>query len=127
VHLASGRTYHVIFNPPREADKDDETGEPLIQRDDDKEETVRKRLDVYHAQTEPLIDYYKNWEKSGEAAAPRYFRIEGVGKVEEIKNQIFTTLDIFNYELSATSYWFLNPDTCLPGRSFLSEGWTPET
>jgi adenylate kinase len=93
VHLASGRTYHVIFNPPREADKDDETGEPLIQRDDDKEETVRKRLDVYHAQTEPLIDYYKNWEKSGEAAAPRYFRIEGVGKVEEIKNQIFTTLD----------------------------------
>jgi adenylate kinase len=93
VHLASGRTYHVIFNPPREADKDDETGEPLIQRDDDKEETVRKRLDVYHAQTEPLIDYYKNWEKSGETAAPRYFRIEGVGKVEEIRDQIFTTLD----------------------------------
>jgi adenylate kinase len=93
VHLASGRTYHVIFNPPREADKDDETGEPLIQRDDDKEETVRKRLDVYHAQTEPLVDYYKNWEKSGETAAPRYFRIEGVGKVEEIRDQIFGTLD----------------------------------
>jgi adenylate kinase len=93
VHLASGRTYHVVFNPPREADKDDETGEPLIQRDDDKEETVKKRLDVYHAQTEPLIDYYKNWEKSGEAGAPKYFRIEGVGKVEEIRDQIFATLD----------------------------------
>jgi adenylate kinase len=93
VHLASGRTYHVVFNPPREPDKDDETGEPLIQRDDDKEETVKKRLDVYHAQTEPLIDYYKNWEKSGESAAPRYFRIEGVGKVEEIRDQIFDTLD----------------------------------
>ena len=93
VHLASGRTYHVVFNPPREPDKDDETGEPLIQRDDDKEETVKKRLDVYHSQTEPLIDYYKNWEKSGEPAAPKYFRIEGVGKVEEIRDQIFTTLD----------------------------------
>ena len=95
VHLASGRTYHVVFNPPREADKDDETGEPLIQRDDDQEETVRKRLDVYHAQTEPLIDYYKDWEKSAEAAAPKYFRIEGVGKVEEIRNQIFAALDNF--------------------------------
>jgi adenylate kinase len=95
VHLASGRTYHVVFNPPREADKDDATGEPLIQRDDDKEETVKKRLDVYHAQTEPLIDYYKNWENSGEAAAPQYFRIEGVGKVEEIRDQIFATLDNF--------------------------------
>lgn len=93
VHLASGRTYHVVFNPPRETDKDDETGEPLIQRDDDKEETVRKRLEVYHAQTEPLIDYYKDWEKSDEAAAPKYFRIEGVGKVEEIRNQIFEALD----------------------------------
>ncbi|MGD9238232.1 MAG: adenylate kinase, partial [Desulfobacterales bacterium] len=93
VHLASGRTYHVAFNPPRVPDKDDETGEPLIQRDDDKEETVKKRLDVYHAQTEPLIDYYKNWEKSGEPAAPKYFRIEGVGKVEEIRDQIFDTLD----------------------------------
>jgi adenylate kinase len=93
VHLASGRTYHVVFNPPREADKDDETGEPLIQRDDDKEETVKKRLDVYHAQTEPLIGYYKKWEKSGEPAAPKYFRIEGVGKVEEIRDQIFATLD----------------------------------
>lgn len=92
-HLASGRTYHIIFNPPKEEGKDDVTGEPLIQRDDDKEETVRKRLDVYHAQTEPLIDYYKDWEKSGESAAPKYIRIEGVGKVEEIRDQIYAALD----------------------------------
>jgi adenylate kinase len=93
VHLASGRTYHIVFNPPKHKGKDDVTGEPLIQRDDDQEETVRKRLDVYHAQTEPLIDYYKNWEKSGESAAPKYIRIEGVGKVEEIRDQIYATLD----------------------------------
>jgi adenylate kinase len=65
----------------------------LIQRDDDQEETVRKRLEVYHAQTEPLIDYYKDWENSGESAAPKYIRIEGVGKVEEIRDQIFAALD----------------------------------
>ena len=93
VHLASGRTYHVTFNPPKEAGKDDVTGEALIQRDDDQEETVRNRLDVYHAQTEPLIDYYKSWESSGESAAPRYIRIEGVGKVEEIRDQIYSELD----------------------------------
>jgi adenylate kinase len=93
VHLASGRTYHIVFNPPKEKGKDDETGEPLIQRDDDKEETVRKRLDVYHAQTEPLVDYYKEWEKSGEAAAPKYIRIDGVGKVDEIRDQIYAALD----------------------------------
>ncbi|MEJ2729439.1 MAG: adenylate kinase [Deltaproteobacteria bacterium] len=93
VHLASGRTYHIVFNPPREEGKDDETGEPLIQRDDDKEETVRKRLDVYHAQTEPLVGYYKDWEESGESAAPKYIRIEGVGKVDEIRDQIFDALD----------------------------------
>ena len=93
VHLSSGRTYHVRFNPPGTADIDDVTGEPLIQRDDDKEETVRKRLEVYHDQTEPLIDYYKNWENSGEAGAPKYVRIEGVGKVEEIRNQVFSALD----------------------------------
>jgi len=94
VHLASGRTYHIVFNPPKEKGKDDETGEPLIQRDDDKEETVRKRLDVYHAQTEPLVDYYKEWEKSGEAAAPKYIRIDGVGKVDEIRDQIYAALDV---------------------------------
>ncbi len=93
VHLASGRTYHIIFNPPREEGKDDVSAEPLIQRDDDQEETVRKRLEVYHAQTEPLIDYYKDWEKSGESAAPKYIRIEGVGKVEEIRDQIYAALD----------------------------------
>ena len=93
VHLASGRTYHIVFNPPKEEGKDDVSGEPLIQRDDDQEETVRKRLDVYHAQTEPLIDYYKGWEKSGESAAPKYIRIEGVGKVEEIRDQIYAALD----------------------------------
>ena len=93
VHLASGRTYHIVFNPPKEEGKDDETGEPLIQRDDDKEETVRKRLDVYHAQTEPLVGYYKDWEESGESAAPKYIRIDGVGKVDEIRDQIFVALD----------------------------------
>jgi len=93
VHLASGRTYHLIFNPPKEPGKDDKTGEPLIQRDDDKEETVRKRLDVYHAQTEPLVSYYKDWEKSGEPGAAKYIRIEGVGKVEEIRDKIYAALD----------------------------------
>jgi adenylate kinase len=93
VHLSSGRTYHIVFNPPKEEGKDDETGEPLIQRDDDKEETVRKRLDVYHAQTEPLVGYYKDWEKSGESAAPKYIRINGVGKVDEIRDQIYAALD----------------------------------
>jgi adenylate kinase len=93
VHLASGRTYHIVFNPPKEEGKDDETGEPLIQRDDDKEETVHKRLDVYHAQTEPLVDYYKDWERSGESVAPKYIRIDGVGKVEEIRDQIYAALD----------------------------------
>ena len=93
VHLASGRTYHIVFNPPKEEGKDDETGEPLIQRDDDHEETVRKRLDVYHAQTEPLVGYYRDWEKSGESAAPKYIRIDGVGKVDQIRDQIYSALD----------------------------------
>ena len=93
VHLASGRTYHIIFNPPKEEGKDDVTGEALIQRDDDQEDTVRNRLDVYHSQTEPLIDYYKNWKSSGESAAPIYIRIEGVGKVEEIRDQVYSALD----------------------------------
>ena len=93
VHPASGRTYHVVFNPPKEEGLDDETGEPLIQRDDDREETVRKRLDVYHGQTEPLIDYYKKWQAGGDAAAPRYIYIEGVGKVDEIRDRIFSALE----------------------------------
>ena len=93
VHLASGRTYHIVFNPPKEEGKDDETGEPLIQREDDQEETVKQRLSVYHDQTEPLIGYYKEWESSGEAAAPTYIRIEGVGKVDEIRDAIYNSLD----------------------------------
>jgi adenylate kinase len=92
VHLASGRTYHVVFNPPKVAGKDDATGEELIQREDDKEETVRKRLKVYHDQTEPLIDYYSRWAANGEANAPKYIRIEGIGKVEEIRDKIFSAL-----------------------------------
>jgi len=92
VHLASGRTYHVVFNPPKEEGKDDETGEPLIQRDDDKEETVRQRLAVYHEQTEPLIAYYSNWAASGESGAPRYVKIDGIGKVDQIRDAIFAAL-----------------------------------
>jgi adenylate kinase len=92
VHLASGRTYHVIFNPPKTEGKDDVTGEELVQRDDDREETVRKRLDVYHAQTEPLIEYYSGWAKSATANAPKYVRVEGIGKVEEIRDAIFAAL-----------------------------------
>jgi len=92
-HLASGRTYHVVFNPPKVEGKDDVTGEPLVQRDDDKEDVVKKRLDVYHDQTEPLIGYYKKWEATGKAGAPKYVRVEGVGKVEEIRNKIFAGLD----------------------------------
>jgi adenylate kinase len=92
VHPASGRTYHVIFNPPKVAGKDDVTGEELVQRDDDREETVRKRLDVYHAQTEPLVEYYSGWAKAGTANAPKYVRVEGIGKVEEIRDAIFAAL-----------------------------------
>jgi adenylate kinase len=84
VHPASGRTYHVKFNPPKVAGKDDATGEDLIQRDDDKEETVRKRLEVYHQQTRPLVDYYSQWAATGDTAAPRYAKISGVGSVDEI-------------------------------------------
>ncbi len=93
VHVASGRTYHVVFNPPKVDGKDDVTGEDLIQRDDDKEETVKKRLDIYHAQTEPLVQYYGDWGKSGEAGAPRYFKIPGVGSVDGIRDACFAALD----------------------------------
>ena len=92
VHLASGRTYHVAFNPPKVEGQDDETGEPLIQRDDDKEETVRQRLAVYHEQTEPLIEYYSGWAASGESGAPRYVKIDGIGKVDQIRDAIFAAL-----------------------------------
>jgi len=92
VHLASGRTYHVKHNPPQVAGRDDVTGEPLIQRDDDKEDVVRKRLEVYHAQTRVLVDYYSRWAATGDAAAPRYRKVEGVGTVEEIKQRVFDAL-----------------------------------
>ena len=93
VHLASGRTYHIAFNPPKVEGKDDATGEDLIQRDDDQEETVRKRLTVYHDQTEPLIDYYSKWADSGGSAAPRYVKVAGIGKVEEIRDRVFSGLE----------------------------------
>ena len=92
VHLASGRTYHVVFNPPKQEGKDDVTGEPLIQRDDDKEETVRARLKVYHDQTEPLVDYYTKYAASGEPDAPKYHKIPGVGSVDQIRDAIFAAL-----------------------------------
>lgn len=92
VHLASGRTYHVVFNPPKVEGKDNGTGEDLIQRDDDKAETVKKRLDVYHDQTEPLIGYYTRWANSGEAGAPRYHKIAGIGGVNDIRDSIFNAL-----------------------------------
>ncbi|MGC1955044.1 MAG: nucleoside monophosphate kinase, partial [Gammaproteobacteria bacterium] len=89
---ATGRTYHVIFNPPKVEGKDDVTGEALVQRDDDKEQTVRKRLSVYHEQTEPLVDYYSKWAASIEKAAPQYIRVDGIGSVEEIRDRIFKAL-----------------------------------
>jgi adenylate kinase len=92
LHPASGRIYHVIFNPPRRENEDDLTGEPLMQRDDDKEETVRKRLEIYHAQTEPLVEYYSKWSANGENGAPRYVKVAGVGSVESIRDTIFASL-----------------------------------
>lgn len=92
VHPASGRTYHIDFNPPKVEGKDDETGEPLIQRDDDQESTVKKRLAVYHEQTKPLISYYSTWSHSGEDNAPQHVKIDGVGSVEEIRDRIFAAL-----------------------------------
>ncbi len=92
VHAASGRTYHVKFNPPKVAGKDDATGEDLIQRDDDKEETVRSRLEVYHAQTRPLVDYYSGWAAQGDAKAPRCRKISGTGSVEEISRRALDVL-----------------------------------
>ena len=92
MHLASGRTYHIIYNPPKKDGLDDETGDPLIQRDDDQESVVRDRLSVYHEQTEPLIHFYSSWAKTDPAGAPTMNRIQGVGQVEEIRDEIFTVL-----------------------------------
>ena len=92
VHVASGRTYHVRFNPPKHDGLDDHTGEALIQRDDDKEETVKKRLEVYSAQTRPLVDYYASWSKKEPTLAPRYRAISGQGSVEDITERAFKAL-----------------------------------
>ncbi|PRD64523.1 adenylate kinase [Malikia granosa] len=92
-HPASGRTYHVKFNPPKVEGVDDVTGEPLVQRADDQEETVKKRLDVYSAQTRPLVDYYGDWAKAEPAAAPKYRAISGTGSVEEITARAFAALE----------------------------------
>ncbi len=92
VHVASGRTYHLKFNPPKAEGRDDETGEPLIHRDDDHEETVRKRLEVYQSQTRPLVAYYSDWAASGDAAAPKYRRISGTGSVDEITARALAAL-----------------------------------
>lgn len=92
VHLPSGRTYHVLFNPPRVEDQDDVTGEPLIQREDDKEDTVRNRLAVYHEQTKPLIKYYSDWTES-DNSAPRYVCVEGTGSVEQIRDRILEGME----------------------------------
>ncbi len=91
IHPGSGRSYHVRFNPPKVAEQDDVTGEKLVQREDDKEETVRHRLQVYRDQTRPLIDYYSSWANA-DASAPRYRKVQGVGSVDEIKAHIFAAL-----------------------------------
>lgn len=92
VHPGSGRTYHVVFNPPKTEGKDDLTGEDLVQREDDQEETVRARLNVYHDQTKPLIGYYRGWADEDAAAAPKYVYVEGVGSVDQIRDRVFEGL-----------------------------------
>jgi adenylate kinase len=92
VHPASGRTYHLEFNPPRRDGVDDLTGEPLVQRDDDREQTVKKRLEVYRAQTRPLVEYYGRWSASGDPAAPRYRKISGSGPVDEVAARALAAL-----------------------------------
>ena len=97
VHTASGRTYHIVNRPPKAPGRDDVTGEPLVQREDDKEEIVRKRLEVYHLQTRPLVEYYSAWaargSEAGRLAAPRYRRIDGVGSVEQIQERVIRALE----------------------------------
>ena len=93
VHPGSGRSYHIDFNPPKVPGVDDVTGEPLVQRADDNEETVKKRIDTYHEQTAPLVKYYLDWAASGDARAPRYLEINGLGPVEQIRDKIFAALD----------------------------------
>ena len=92
VHPSSGRVYHIKYNPPKVDDKDDETGEELVQREDDKEETVRKRLGIYHDQTAPLIGFYQDWASKAPADAPKYVRVEGIGSLDSIRDQILSQL-----------------------------------
>ncbi|MCO7222832.1 adenylate kinase [Pleionea sp. CnH1-48] len=92
-HPASGRVYHVVYNPPKVEGKDDVTGEDLVQRDDDKEETIRERLGVYHAQTKSLVEYYTNYANEGGANAPDYVKVAGIGGVDDIRDQIFAALN----------------------------------
>ena len=92
VHPASGRIYHQKYDPPREPGKDDQTGEPLVQREDDEEDTVRRRLRVYHEQTEPLVGYYQDWAKKEPGHAPEYVRVDGVGSMDDIREQILLRL-----------------------------------
>lgn len=94
VHPASGRTYHVKFNPPKVEGKDDLTGDDLVQREDDKEDTVKKRLHVFHNQTEILLDYYGQWAKSGQPGAPQYRRVDGVGQVDQIRTRVMAALGV---------------------------------
>jgi adenylate kinase len=92
VHPASGRTYHIKYNPPKVADRDDHTGEPLILRQDDQPDTVKERLHVYHAQTQPLIEYYSKWQATGDPKAPRHRRVSGTGTVEQIRDRVIAAL-----------------------------------
>ena len=94
VHLASGRTYHIVYNPPKIKGIDDVTGESLIQRDDDREETVRRRLTIYREQTQPLVSFYQNWYDSGDTRAPQYTQIDGIGTVEEIKTRALAVFEL---------------------------------
>ena len=94
VHPGSGRTYHVRFNPPATKGVDDITGEPLVQRDDDQEATVRHRLEVYHKQTEPIVEYYRQWGEDDPRSAPRVSRVDGLGSLEDVRERMFATLDI---------------------------------
>jgi adenylate kinase len=93
VHKASGRTYHIMFNPPKHENHDDVTDDTLIQRADDKEDTVRHRLNIYHTQTQPLIEYYSNWSDSSDVHAPKFVQIHGIGKVTDIRDQILAALE----------------------------------
>ena len=116
VHLPSGRTYHAIFNLPKVPGKDDVTGADLVQRDDDREETLAKRLEIYHIQTKPLVEYYAAWAASGDALAPKVVGIPGFGLVEEIRDRIYAALP---NGIGAGTGWYLTTVTTPTGRFFM--------